>query len=90
MVSDEIIDNIVNLVDRYIYLGKFPDKAIDVFDEVCAKTSISNNKSVSIFKGLNDWLEFVNLKKKELLSKQKFKEAGLYRVEQRNFETEID
>ena len=90
VVSDEIIDNIVNLVDRYIYLGKFPDKAIDVFDEVCAKTSISNNKSVSIFKGLNDRLEFVNLKKKELLSKQKFKEAGLYRVEQRNLETEID
>lgn len=90
IISDEIIDNIVNLVDRYIYIGKFPDKAIDVFDEVCAKTSIANNKSISTFKELNDRLEFVNSKKEELISKQKFKEAGLYRLEQKNLEMEIN
>ena len=37
IVSDEIIDNIIKFSDRYIHNGKFPDKAIDVFDEVCAK-----------------------------------------------------
>ena len=41
---DNNIDLIVNLSEKYISNGKFPDKAIDVFDEVCARTNICINK----------------------------------------------
>lgn len=90
IVSDEIIDNIVKLTNRYIHSGKLPDKAIDVFDEVCAKASILDDKYVKTLKGMNDRLEFVNSKKNELISKQKFKEASTYRLEQRDIENEIN
>lgn len=39
-ITDQIIKEIVKLADKYINNGKFPDKAIDVFDEVCTKASI--------------------------------------------------
>lgn len=44
VISDDIINEVVYLTDKYISNGKFPDKAIDVFDEVCARTNISVNK----------------------------------------------
>ena len=43
IVSDEIIKEIIRLTDRYVYNGRFPDKAIDIFDEVCAKASVMDN-----------------------------------------------
>lgn len=39
-IGDDVIKEIVRLTDRYIHNGRFPDKAIDVFDEACAKASI--------------------------------------------------
>lgn len=39
-IEDEIIKEIVRLCERYVPLGKFPDKAIDLFDEVCAATAL--------------------------------------------------
>lgn len=39
-IRDEIIKLIVELADKYVSGGKFPDKAIDILDEACCKTSI--------------------------------------------------
>ena len=44
VISDEVIEEIVELSDRYINDRFFPDKAIDVLDEVC---SLTNNYSKS-------------------------------------------
>ena len=44
IIPDEIIKEIIYLSEKYISNGKFPDKAIDVFDEVCARTNICINK----------------------------------------------
>lgn len=40
IVDDIIIDEIIRMCNIYVSLGKFPDKAIDLFDEVCAKASL--------------------------------------------------
>lgn len=40
IVEDGVIKDLVNLCERYISSGKFPDKAIDLFDEVCANASL--------------------------------------------------
>lgn len=42
VVEDNIIDEIIRLCEKYVTFGKFPDKAIDLFDEVCAKTSLTD------------------------------------------------
>ena len=78
-ISDEIIDNIIYLCDKYVHYGKFPDKAIDIFDEVCAKSSIiedDNDKKIRMY---NEELNKIRLKKNELIVENNFKEASIYR-----------
>lgn len=45
VITKENIDTIVKLCDKYVVQGRFPDKALDILDEVCARTSIVENKS---------------------------------------------
>lgn len=50
-ISDEIIDKIIYLSDKYIYDSSRPDKAIDVLDEVCSRVSMKkDNKENDIYK----------------------------------------
>ncbi len=58
VISDDVIKEIVYLSDRYISNGKFPDKALDVFDEVCARTNINVNKHDKLLSEYN-----LNIKK---------------------------
>lgn len=57
-ISDEIIKLIVDLTERYVTIGKFPDKAIDILDEACCKTSIIDSnvekKSKHLLMEIND------------------------------------
>ena len=47
IISNEIIDYIVESSDVYLKSRKFPDKAIDILDEVCAKTVLNKTRSGS-------------------------------------------
>ena len=47
IISDEMIDNIVNLSEKYIFDRNRPDKEIDVLDEVCSRVSMKENDTVS-------------------------------------------
>ena len=42
----EIIDYIIELSNKYIKNRFEPDKSIDILDEVCAHTSLKENKYV--------------------------------------------
>ena len=90
IVSDEIIDNIIKFSDRYIHNGKFPDKAIDVFDEVCAKTAIVDDDYDIKLKEMNTEVEDIRNKKNKLIIEHKFKEASLFRERQLELESKID
>lgn len=46
-ISDEILQEIVTLSNRYIHDRMMPDKAIDVLDEVCSRTFITNCKKIN-------------------------------------------
>ena len=85
-ISDEIIDNIIDLCDKYVHYGKFPDKAIDIFDEVCAKSSIiedDNDKKIRMY---NEELNKIRLKKNEFIVENNFKEASIYRKKELTLE----
>jgi ATP-dependent Clp protease ATP-binding subunit ClpC len=45
-ISDEAINSAVALSNRYIQDRYFPDKALDVLDEACVKTSMSSIKNL--------------------------------------------
>lgn len=77
-ISDSIIEEIVTLSDKYIYNRKFPDKAIDVMDEVCSRISISSYNKKNMF-DINFKLNEVKSLKNKSIIDNKFDEAFLYK-----------
>ena len=77
-ISDEILDKIVSLSDRYIYDKKLPDKAIDVMDEVCSRVSVSSYKNNNVLDISLKLSEVKNLKNKSIVN-NRFDEAFLYK-----------
>jgi ATP-dependent Clp protease ATP-binding subunit ClpC len=85
-VSDEIINKIIDLCDKYVHYGKFPDKAIDIFDEVCAKSSIIEDENDKKLRLYGEELNKIRLKKNELIVDNNFKEASIYRKKELSLE----
>ncbi len=88
-ISDETINLIVDLSDKYIYNRKQPDKAIDILDEVSAKVSITEDKSINNLKVLKKELEEVVDEKNTAIISQKFDEASLLSKKERSLESKI-
>ena len=78
IISDEVIEKIVCLSDKYIYNRKMPDKAIDVMDEVCSRMSVSVYKKDNI-KDISNKLTEVKSLKNESIIANRFDEAFLYK-----------
>jgi len=68
IISNEIIDKIVYFADKYIKNRKFPDKAIDVLDEVCVLASFQKTRGHNYIMELDNKIHnFIELKNKSLL-----------------------
>ena len=85
VISEEIIDLIINLSNKYIYNRCEPDKSIDILDEVCARVSLKETsdyknyrfKTRELKKILNDKKKSIMDNKFDLASKLKYKEYAL-------------
>lgn len=49
-ISEEVVENIVNLSDQYVKQRSFPDKALDLLDESCSWKKVSHNKKIVLLK----------------------------------------
>lgn len=87
LISDDIIDLIVDLSNTYIYDYYQPDKAIDILDEVCTKASLKQDKKTEELKQINQSLQKVISEKKEAIVKQNFKKASLFKQEEKELTT---
>ncbi len=74
IINERIIDNIVNLTDKYILNKKNPDKSIEFLDSVCSKAKI-NNKYNSIKKDLNKQIEILEKEKENSLKNKDYDKA---------------
>ena len=90
VISDEIIDYIVDSCDNYLKFRKFPDKAIDVLDEVCAKTVLTKTNSENKLSNLNQQLNAIIKLKKEEIVKENFDKATALKAKQYELETKIN
>lgn len=72
LVSDEIIKNIVELSNKYIFDRKNPDKAIDVLDEVCASRSLKKDKMTLKLESLKKEYEDIHNKKNDFIINHDF------------------
>ena len=71
-ISDEMINYIVDMSEKYIYDRYEPDKSIDILDEVCSKVHLTENKDMKKLKSLKK--EFNDLEKE----KNKFIRMSLF------------
>ena len=75
IISEKMIDNIINLSSKYIYDRKEPDRSIDILDEVSSRVSIKELPIEKELKIINNELSDIYNKKKKLLKKKLFKEV---------------
>ena len=81
-ISEDIIDLIINLSDKYIHNRYEPDKSIDILDEVCAYVSLKETKKLKEYNKTNIKLKEITMLKNEYISKNDFKDALLYRKDE--------
>lgn len=87
--TDEAIKACVTYSDRYISDRQFPDKAIDVMDEVGAKVHLRNTNVPPIIAELQEQLKTADAKKKMAVSNQNFELAAAYRDRQVQLEKQL-
>lgn len=80
--SQETIEQCVKMADRYITDREFPDKAIDIMDEVGSRSQINVKPPKTISK-LEEQILEIKVKKGEVVKKQKYEEAARLRDEER-------
>jgi len=74
--SDEVIDLIVKLADRYIMDRFFPDKAVDILDEVGSYKHLTNMKVPLGIKALEEKLVQKENAKRKAVSRQLYEVAA--------------
>lgn len=90
IITDEIIKEIVEYSNKYIHNRKFPDKAIDILDEVCAKTTLMESPNESKLIKLQQNLNAIIKLKKEEIVKENFDKATQLKNEQSRIESRIN
>ncbi len=100
-IDDDIIKAIVDLSDRYVNIGRQPDKSIDILDEACTKTLMLDSDLDKKIKAIT--LELTNIIEKknmaivdhnfkvasDLKNEELFLESKLNRLELKNSNNNI-
>lgn len=80
--GDEVVELIVRLSGRFMTDKQFPDKAIDVLDELGSEKRVIT-KAPDIIEKLKKEIEFIREKKLEVVKKQVYEEAAKLRDEEK-------
>lgn len=80
--GDNVIETIVQLSKKYITDKQFPDKAIDILDELGSEKKI-NVKVPEIIEKLRKESEVIKVKKLEVVKSQDYEQAAQLRDEER-------
>lgn len=76
-ISDELIDKIIELSEKYIFDRYQPDKSIDILDEVCAKASLKESKELKLYNSLTKELQSIIKNKNNAIIDNDFKTASI-------------
>jgi ATP-dependent Clp protease ATP-binding subunit ClpC len=78
----ETIEQCVKMADRYITDREFPDKAIDIMDEVGSRSQLTIKPPKSI-SNLEEKIQEIKVRKGDVVKRQKYEEAAKLRDEER-------
>jgi ATP-dependent Clp protease ATP-binding subunit ClpC len=87
--TDEVLETCVNLAERYITDREFPDKAIDILDEVGARSQVDMKLPEIIEELKSQALEIKN-QKVEVVKNQKYEEAAHLRDKEKKVLQKLD
>lgn len=87
--SDEIIQLIVKMADRYISDRFFPDKAVDIVDEVGSYKNLTSSTTPDDIKKMEKRLFDKNREKKRAVAMQDYEKAAKIRDECKKIENQI-
>ena len=90
IISDEIIDYIIELSNKYIKNRYEPDKSIDILDEVCAHASLKENKYEKKYNELTKEVNKIIEIKKEYIIKKDYEKASLYKEKENELVSKIN
>lgn len=89
-ISNDLINEIVDLSEKYLSNRFEPDRSIDILDEVCAKSSILESYDERKKRNLVDRLNKIKKEKINALSVKNFKRAYDLKIEENKITSEID
>ena len=87
--NDEVLEACVNLAERYITDREFPDKAIDILDEVGARSQV-DLKFPEIIEELKAKALEIKNQKVEVVKNQRYEEAAELRDKERKVLARLD
>jgi ATP-dependent Clp protease ATP-binding subunit ClpC len=89
LITDDVIKKIVDLSEKYIYDRRYPDKAIDILDEVCAKVNLKETKKEKELGILKKQLNFLMKEKNDAIISQNFNKASLIKDDEQKLLVKI-
>ena len=89
-ISDEIINLITDLSEKYIYDRQEPDKSIDILDEVSSYVNLKETKTLKKYNQMNKELEETIKNKKQAIINNNFKQAKIYKTNENKLMNEIN
>jgi ATP-dependent Clp protease ATP-binding subunit ClpC len=87
--TEEAVDEIIYLADRYITNREFPDKAIDIMDEAGSRTQVAI-KAPQKIKDLEIKLKDIKEQKQVVVKTQNFEQAASLRDQEKKILVELD
>ena len=87
--TDDAIDEIIRLSDRYITNREFPDKAIDILDEAGSRTQVSIKPPQKI-KELEDKVKEIKKLKTDVVKSQNYEKAADLRDLEKKTTSELE
>jgi ATP-dependent Clp protease ATP-binding subunit ClpC len=87
--EEGVLETIVKLSGRYITDRQFPDKAIDVLDELGSEKRVSS-KIPEVIEKLKKEIDIIKEKKVQVVKNQNYEQAAKLRDEERKVTTKLD
>jgi ATP-dependent Clp protease ATP-binding subunit ClpC len=88
-VSDEVLEDTVNLAKRYINDRFMPDKAIDLMDETAAYLRVDKGKTPPEVRKLQKELKLVNVRIEEAVDNEDYEKAAQHKQRASQINTDL-
>jgi len=89
-ISDEIIEDTVQLAKRYVNDRFMPDKAIDLLDEAAAHLRVEKGKTSPEVRKLQKEMKLINVRIEDAVDAEDYQKAAQYKQRARQIEASLD